>query len=82
MERIWSILELKIEEPGHQARRVDSGVSCIVTTSVVVGLRVVFLVESSLEFSAERFLVTCAGETLINEWNIPWVNLDKWMAHP
>jgi hypothetical protein len=29
----------------------------------------VFLVASSLEFPAERFLVTCAIDTLINEWD-------------
>jgi hypothetical protein len=59
----------------------------------VVGLLIVFLAASSLEFPAERFLVTCARETLINEWHIPWaipdkqwyipwVNPDKWMVHP
>jgi hypothetical protein len=46
-------------------------------------LLVVFLITSSLEFPTERFLVTCARETLINEWDaeglrsvkgyIPWV---------
>jgi hypothetical protein len=30
---------------------------------------VVFLEASSHEFPAERFLVTCARETLINEWD-------------
>jgi hypothetical protein len=38
----------------------------------VVGLLVVFLAASSLEFPAERFLVTCARETPINKWHIPW----------
>jgi hypothetical protein len=28
-----------------------------------------FIEASSLEFPAERFLVTCARETLINEWD-------------
>jgi hypothetical protein len=27
---------------------------------------------SSLEFPVERFLVTCARETLINEWDTRW----------
>jgi hypothetical protein len=50
-------------------------------------LLVVFLAASSLEFPAERFLVTCARETLINEWDaqglrsvkgyIPWVGKVK-----
>jgi hypothetical protein len=35
----------------------------------VVGLLIVFLAAISLEFPAERFLVTCARETLINEWD-------------
>jgi hypothetical protein len=29
----------------------------------------VFLVVSSLEFPAERFLVSCARETMISEWD-------------
>jgi hypothetical protein len=50
-------------------------------------LLVVFLTMSSLEFPVERFLVTCARETLINEWDadglravkgyIPWVGQVK-----
>ena len=36
---------------------------------VVVVFLVVFLATSSLEFPDERFLVTCARETLINEWD-------------
>jgi hypothetical protein len=50
-------------------------------------LLVVFLAVSSLEFPVERFLVTCARETLINEWDtdglravkgyIPWVGQVK-----
>jgi hypothetical protein len=48
----------------------------------VVGLLIVFLATISLEFPAKRFLATCVRETLINEWNIPWVNPDKWMEHP
>ena len=51
-------------------------------TSVVVILLIVFLEAVSLEFPTERFLATCARETLINEWHIPWVILDKWMVHP
>jgi hypothetical protein len=35
----------------------------------VVGLLIVFLAAISLEFPAERFLATCARETLINEWD-------------
>jgi hypothetical protein len=48
----------------------------------IVGLLVVLLAASSLEFPVERFLAICAKETLINEWHIPWDNPDKWMAHP
>jgi hypothetical protein len=36
---------------------------------VVVGLLIVFLATISLEFPAQRFLATCAKETLINEWD-------------
>jgi hypothetical protein len=53
----------------------------------VVVFLVVFLAVSSLEFPTERFLVTCARETLINEWDadglravkgyIPWVGQVK-----
>jgi hypothetical protein len=60
-------LELKIEELGCQACRVNSGVSCTVTKSVVVGLLVFFQVTSSLEFPTERFLATFARETMINK---------------
>jgi hypothetical protein len=35
----------------------------------VVVFLVVFLTVSSLEFLVERFLVTCAKETMINEWD-------------
>jgi hypothetical protein len=42
----------------------------------------IFPSSESLEFPVVRFLVTCARETLINKWNIPWVILDKWMVHP
>jgi hypothetical protein len=38
----------------------------------VVVFLVVFLAVSSLEFPVERFLVTCARETLINEWDARW----------
>jgi hypothetical protein len=48
----------------------------------VVGLLIVFLATISLEFPTERFLATCARETLIKEWHIPWVNPDKQMVHP
>jgi hypothetical protein len=72
----------RTEEPDFQARRVNSGMSCTETTSVVVGLLIVFLETVSLEFSAERFLVSCAIETLIDKWIIPWFILDKRMAHP
>jgi hypothetical protein len=46
-----------------------------------IGLLVVFLATSSLEFPAERFLNTYVRETLINELHIPWVILDKQMVH-
>jgi hypothetical protein len=92
----WSVTRANwtwiTEEPGCQAERVNSYVNCTKTTSVDVGL-LVFLVESSLEFPTEIFLVTCARETPINEWHIPWdihdkqmvipwVNPDKQMVHP
>jgi hypothetical protein len=48
---------------------VNSWVSCTKKQVVVVGLLKVFLVEISLEFPAERFLDSCARETLINEWD-------------
>jgi hypothetical protein len=47
-----------------------------------VGMLIVFLAASSLEFPVKIFLASCARKTLINEWHIPWVNLDKWMEHP
>jgi hypothetical protein len=34
-----------------------------------VGFLKFFLAANSLEFPAERFLVACARETLINEWD-------------
>jgi hypothetical protein len=49
---------------------------------VAVDLLIVFLATVSLEFPAERFLDAYARETLINEWLIPWVILDKRMVHP
>jgi hypothetical protein len=58
---------------------VNSWVFCTKTPSVVVSLLIVFLVEVSLEFPIEIFLATCGRETLINEWLIPWVRLDKQM---
>jgi hypothetical protein len=36
----------------------------------VVGLPLVFLEASSLEFLAQRFLLTCSREILINEWDV------------
>jgi hypothetical protein len=39
---------------------VNSCVSCTKIASVVVGLLIVFLETSSLEFLVEIFLVTCA----------------------
>jgi len=35
----------------------------------VVGFLIVFLTSISLEFPVERFLVSYARETLINEWD-------------
>jgi hypothetical protein len=61
---------------------MNSCVNCTEKKSVVVGLLIVFLATISLEFPAERFLATYARETLINEWHIPWVILDKRMVHP
>jgi hypothetical protein len=55
------------EEPDFHAERVNSCVSFIETTSVVVGLLIVFLTTISLELPTERFLTTCARETLINK---------------
>jgi hypothetical protein len=48
---------------------VNSCVSCVVTSSICCWLLVFFLSTSSLEFPTERFLVTCAIETMINEWD-------------
>jgi hypothetical protein len=62
-------LESNTKESGCQALRVNSCVSCTITTSVCCCLLVVFLVMSSLEFRAKRFIVTYARETLINEWD-------------
>jgi hypothetical protein len=38
-----------------------------------------FLVVGSLEFPAERFLATCARETLINEWNAQGIEIIEWV---
>ena len=35
----------------------------------VVGLLIIFLATLSLEIPAKRFLVGCARETMINEWD-------------
>jgi hypothetical protein len=51
-------------------------VGCTVT-SVCCGLLVAFLTVSSLEFLAERFLVTYARETLINEWDARWTKSNE-----
>jgi hypothetical protein len=40
-------------------------------------LLVVFIAVSSLEFLAERFLVTCARETMINEWDARGIEIDE-----
>ena len=45
----------------------------------VVGLLVVFLATSYLEFPTERFLVTCARETLINEWDVVGNKISEWV---
>jgi hypothetical protein len=84
-KRNWSIIganwSWRNEEPGFQVGRVNSCVSFTETASVVVGLLIGFLAVS-LEFPVERFLVTCAINTLINEWHIHWVIHDKWMVNP
>jgi hypothetical protein len=43
----------------------------------VIGLLVVFIEMSSLEFPTERFLVTCARETLINEWDARGIEISE-----
>jgi hypothetical protein len=43
----------------------------------VDGLLVVFLATSSLEFPTERFMVTCASETLINEWDAQGTDISE-----
>jgi hypothetical protein len=48
---------------------VNSYVSCTKTTSVFCWFGDIFPSISSLDFPAERFLVFCARETLINEWD-------------
>jgi len=65
-------LEQKNEESGSQDWRLNSCVSFIITTSVCCCLLVVFLAVRSLEFPIEIFLVTCARETVINEWDVWW----------
>jgi hypothetical protein len=40
---------------------------------IVYFLLTIFLVVSSLEFPVVRFLVPCAKETLINEWDSQWI---------
>jgi hypothetical protein len=47
----------------------------------VVGLLIVFLATISLEFPAERFLATCARETLIMNGTFLGLILIK-MVHP
>jgi hypothetical protein len=75
LERNCSVIGVnwswRTEESDCQAGRVNSCVSCTETTSVAVGLLIVFLATVSLEFAVERFLATCARETLINGWLIP-----------
>jgi hypothetical protein len=66
----------KDEEPGFQALRVKSCVS-YTKTSVVVGLLIVFLATSSLKFPTKIFLVTCARETLINEWDVQVTDINE-----
>jgi hypothetical protein len=41
-------------------------------------LLVVFLEASSLEFLADKLLVTCARETLINEWDAQGTKISEW----
>jgi hypothetical protein len=68
--------------------------SCTIFTEIsgFYCLLIVFLIAISLEFPTERFLSSCARETLImngsflglnliNGWYIPWVKLDKRMVH-
>jgi hypothetical protein len=43
----------------------------------VVHLLIVFLAANSLEFPAKRFLVTCARETLINEWDTQGIEISE-----
>jgi hypothetical protein len=38
---------------------------------------IVFLEEISLEFPVKRFLVACARETLINEWDSRGTNINE-----
>jgi hypothetical protein len=44
---------------------------------VVVGLLVVFLEASSLEFLAKRLLVTYAKETLVNEQDTQGIDISE-----
>jgi hypothetical protein len=68
LDKKWSVTGVnwnwRTEEPGCQAGRVNSCVSCTETTSVVVGLLIVFLAAVSLEFPAERFLVSLCQRDL------------------
>jgi hypothetical protein len=94
MERNWSELELENQRDRLSGLKSEllSEFHCNNKCLLLV-LLIVFLATSSLEFPAERFLVTYARETLINEWHIPWLTLinewyipwaipDKQMVHP
>jgi hypothetical protein len=58
---------------------VNSCVSFLITTSVCCCLLVVFLAASSLEFLVERFMVTYARETLINDWDTRGTDIIEWV---
>jgi hypothetical protein len=62
--------EDEIEESRLSGLKSELLVSCTKTTSVCCWFVGSFpSSESSLEFPAERFLVTCARETPVNEWD-------------
>jgi hypothetical protein len=68
---VWSIIGVnwswRTEDPNCQVERVNSCVSFTKQQVLDVGLLIVFLTTSSLEFPAARFLVNRARETLIKK---------------
>jgi hypothetical protein len=56
---------------------VNSWVIALKQQVFVVGLLVVFLEASSLEFPADRFMDTYSRETLINKWHSQGIDINE-----